>query len=208
MTTERRALSSGSSIRTPPAAVLLWPDRRQQQPGWNEPSDALYNRLRPHPAWRHPRVIKQHSQRRAVSRSWTRVQSLLFAVLFGLLVCCQGVGANNIDVTEPLESWTELVFDRSEPPARPMRLQARQETTTSLPASIGTPTSSDHASASASGTISTATPTSQNPLPSPFDSSLGNNFTASSCPTFFQTFLGNEAFNKCLPLSLLLQVRL
>ncbi|EMC94786.1 hypothetical protein BAUCODRAFT_56498, partial [Baudoinia panamericana UAMH 10762] len=42
-------------------------------------------------------------------------------------------------------------------------------------------------------------------LPHPFDSTLGNNFTASSCPNFFRGFLNNDTFTSCLPLSLLLQ---
>lgn len=45
----------------------------------------------------------------------------------------------------------------------------------------------------------------QTGLPSPFDTSLGNNFTDSSCPTFFTTFLKNATFQSCLPMSLLLQ---
>lgn len=44
-------------------------------------------------------------------------------------------------------------------------------------------------------------------LPTPFDSSLGNNFTEASCPAFFQSFLENAAFHNCIPFSLLLQVR-
>lgn len=44
-------------------------------------------------------------------------------------------------------------------------------------------------------------------LPQPFDASLGNNFTSSSCPTFFDRFLDDPSFQSCLPLSLLLQVR-
>ncbi|TKA53928.1 hypothetical protein B0A55_12302, partial [Friedmanniomyces simplex] len=45
----------------------------------------------------------------------------------------------------------------------------------------------------------------QSALPSPFDSTLGNNFTSPTCPAFFQSFLTNETFQQCLPLSLLLQ---
>jgi hypothetical protein len=43
------------------------------------------------------------------------------------------------------------------------------------------------------------------PLPSPFDTSLGSNFTSPSCPSFFATFLGNATFRACVPVSLLLQ---
>lgn len=43
------------------------------------------------------------------------------------------------------------------------------------------------------------------PLPMPFDTSVGSNFTDSSCPQFFSTFLGNSTFKSCVPVSLLLQ---
>lgn len=42
-------------------------------------------------------------------------------------------------------------------------------------------------------------------LPSPFDTSIGNNFTQTSCTTFFTSFLNNGTFQSCLPISLLLQ---
>jgi hypothetical protein len=58
----------------------------------------------------------------------------------------------------------------------------------------------------ASGTSNTASPTASNaPLPSAFDTSLGSNFTSSSCPTFFNNFLTNSTFTQCSPLSLLIQ---
>jgi len=140
------------------------------------------------------------------------MQSLIWAVMFGLLVCCQGVEARGIYVAEPWEEMGELVFDRSEPPpARAMLLKARQEAgTTGLPASVAVPTNTGHASASTTSTggvaLNTGTPESESSLPHPFDSSMGNNFTAPSCPAFFETFLSNDTFNECLPLSLLLQV--
>ncbi|GAM83400.1 hypothetical protein ANO11243_013880 [Dothideomycetidae sp. 11243] len=42
-------------------------------------------------------------------------------------------------------------------------------------------------------------------LPRPFDTSLGNNFTSSGCLPFFESFLSNDTFNACSPMSLLLQ---
>jgi hypothetical protein len=42
-------------------------------------------------------------------------------------------------------------------------------------------------------------------LPSPFDSSLGSNFTSQACPDFFDSFLSNTTFQACVPVSLLLQ---
>lgn len=43
------------------------------------------------------------------------------------------------------------------------------------------------------------------PLPVPFDTSLGSNFTDSACPNYFSSFLSDETFQTCLPISLLLQ---
>jgi hypothetical protein len=43
------------------------------------------------------------------------------------------------------------------------------------------------------------------PLPSPFDTSIGSNFTSKACPNFFDTFLNNSTFKDCHPTSLLLQ---
>ncbi|KAK0271708.1 hypothetical protein LTR91_003790 [Friedmanniomyces endolithicus] len=105
---------------------------------------------------------------------------------------------------------SELVFDRSEPPARPLHLHARQDSASSLPTGIPAPTSSNQSAASSttSGPLSTDTPTQTTALPSPFDSTLGNNFTTQSCPNFFQSFLSNTTFQHCLPLSLLLQRQL
>lgn len=65
------------------------------------------------------------------------------------------------------------------------------------------------AEASAIATASAASPSStdssNSPLPSAFDTSLGNNFTTTSCPTFFNDFLANSTYQQCAPLSLLLQ---
>lgn len=38
-------------------------------------------------------------------------------------------------------------------------------------------------------------------IPSIFETSLGNNFTEPSCPQFFRTFLSNESFIDCYPIS-------
>ena len=61
------------------------------------------------------------------------------------------------------------------------------------------------ASSDASPSSDTSTDSSDSPLPSPFDTSLGSNFTSNSCPTFFNDFLANSTFHQCTPLSLLLQ---
>ncbi|KAI7141979.1 hypothetical protein KC316_g8630 [Hortaea werneckii] len=128
------------------------------------------------------------------------MQSLMLAVLLGLLVCCQGVGAQDVYTAEPWEgAHADLIYDRSPPP---VQLQVRDETSPATASSIRSlPTGTDESTSA----ISTATPTAAGNLPTPFDSSLGNNFTAPSCPTFFRNFMSNETFVNCLPLSLLLQ---
>jgi hypothetical protein len=64
-----------------------------------------------------------------------------------------------------------------------------------------TPASNTTASvASASSSVNASSP-----LPSPFDTSLGSNFTFQSCPDFFNGFLNNATFKDCHPTSLLLQ---
>ncbi|KAL2412708.1 hypothetical protein ABEF95_003122 [Exophiala dermatitidis] len=59
----------------------------------------------------------------------------------------------------------------------------------------------DAVSTSISPTVTVVT----TPLPSPFDTSIGSNFTDSSCPKFFSKFLSNSTFQSCVPISLLLQ---
>ncbi|KAF1353556.1 hypothetical protein BDV97DRAFT_290688 [Delphinella strobiligena] len=85
---------------------------------------------------------------------------------------------------------SEILFDHSPPPPPPVRLIKRAQ---------------DSSATTATGTSIASSTTETSALPSPFDSSIGNNFTASSCPAFFQTFLSSSAINECLPLSLLLQ---
>ncbi|KAK4969296.1 hypothetical protein LTR28_001063, partial [Elasticomyces elasticus] len=72
----------------------------------------------------------------------------------------------------------------------PSQTGGQESTTTSTTASASTQT--------ASGSVSS-------PLPSAFDTSLGSNFTSSTCPTFFNRFLSNGSFIDCHPFSLLLQ---
>ncbi|KAK4943847.1 hypothetical protein LTR66_014563 [Elasticomyces elasticus] len=73
----------------------------------------------------------------------------------------------------------------------PSQTGGQESTTTSTTASASTQTAGGSASS---------------PLPSAFDTSLGSNFTSSTCPTFFNRFLSNGSFIDCHPFSLLLQV--
>lgn len=211
MTATRHPFSLRSSACIPPTAVRPDTNGGSHEPNRDKSRNALCHHVgKPHPRrQRRASAIKQRSTslispgRLSLSaRSWRKMQSLTLAILLGLLVCCQGVGAQDVYTAEPWDgAHADLIFDRSPPP---VRLQARDETIPSTVSSIRIlPTGTDGSSSS----ISIATPTAANNLPTPFDSSLGNNFTAPSCPTFFRNFMSNETFINCLPLSLLLQVR-
>ncbi|KAJ6470614.1 hypothetical protein C8R47DRAFT_1148695 [Mycena vitilis] len=54
-------------------------------------------------------------------------------------------------------------------------------------------------------TIPTAPPTLPNPFPQPFGSDLSQNFSSTSCFTFFSNMTNTVAFRSCRPFSLLLQ---
>ena len=102
-----------------------------------------------------------------------------------------------------------LLLDDGPPPAQQPREAKRgivDESATSVIAAM--PVTAAYGAHKAEVT-SLMTDTSQQPtvsLPTPFDTSLGNNFTTTSCPAFFSNFLSNSSFSACYPLSLLLQV--
>ncbi|KAI9890908.1 MAG: hypothetical protein M1814_003548 [Vezdaea aestivalis] len=132
---------------------------------------------------------------------------------------------------ERLAKRGEILIDRRPPPLM-RRLEPRQggspfANTVTLsnpsanaptPSSVLTPTTREPGSSSrGTATTPTVKGTSSSssiaidpsvvasPAPTAFDTSLGNNFTASTCPSFFSDFLGNRQFQACLPFSLLLQ---
>lgn len=84
-------------------------------------------------------------------------------------------------------------------------------TSSSLSTSTESSPSSTSGTSVASEAASTTTATGSSPsvittpIPRPFDTSLGSNFTAQSCPDFFSSFLNNSTFTSCTPVSLLLQ---
>ncbi|KAF2789657.1 hypothetical protein K505DRAFT_252852 [Melanomma pulvis-pyrius CBS 109.77] len=101
---------------------------------------------------------------------------------------------------EEVVSWkgpSLLVVDTRPPPVAPhlMRLQRRRDDATS--------TSSAPASKRSIDTDPSAAP-SNFAIPTPFDTSLSNNFTA-SCAKYFKQFLTDKDFNDCHPFSLMLQ---
>lgn len=210
MTTDTRAFSSCGSTRTPPPAVQPWPCCRPPAlPGWNEPNSALCHQIRPPPARR--RRIRQKETSIGL-RPGSVAQKLSLILLFCLLFLCRGTDAQSVYGASEVFP-RELLFDRSEPPPLPrMLLERRQdggdESSTAIASTTIRP--NDDASATATATetgLAIASPTAVADLPRPFDTSLGNNFTSTTCPTFFSSFLNNQTFKDCLPLSLLLQVR-
>lgn len=210
MTTDTRAFSLCSSTRTPPPAVQQWlcccPPAL---PGWNEPNSALCNQIRPPPARR--RRIRSRTASIG-PRPVSVAQKLTLVLLCCLLFLCRGTDAQSVYGASEVFP-RELLFDRSEPPPLPhMLLERRQEGGDDSSATIASTTIRPNydASATAAATetgLAIASPTAVADLPRPFDTSLGNNFTSTTCPTFFSSFLNNQTFKDCLPLSLLLQVR-
>ena len=172
--------------------------------------------------WRHRNVRSNP----AFFVSPSRYISIFFGLVFLLCGSVTASDARSGTLGNPLElrrlaGRGEILVDRSVPPTPRMR-ERRQETTSSgLPTDIFPSSSStaqiapdsttrtsfpSQSTASQTSALATASPTAiQSPLPSPFDSSLGNNFTSLTCPTFFQNFLSNDSFTSCLPFSLLLQ---
>jgi len=128
-----------------------------------------------------------------------------------------------------LEQVGQIYIDQSEPPTMAgMSLDRRQDSAastspsgaTAMATSAPSSGSSDSApqttavlstetSALASTAISSSIGPSvtvvTTPLPSPFDTSLGSNFTTTACPNYFNNFLSNSTFRSCEPVSLLLQ---
>ncbi|KAK4940523.1 hypothetical protein LTR10_019397 [Elasticomyces elasticus] len=134
-------------------------------------------------------------------------------------------GEIHIDLTEPPLARAVHVERRQDsvvPTSVPTSIL--DATSTSDSGAVSTTASSSSSSSAAGTTLAIATDTSTTlsptavstsispsvtvvttPLPSPFDTSIGSNFTVSSCPTFFSNFLSNSTFQSCLPVSLLLQ---
>lgn len=130
------------------------------------------------------------------SNAVSRLASTLVCLIILLCFCspCVDATATSYDqdeqATQALTSAESiLLFDRSTPPEPYLQHFLKRAASTSSSASSVSTAASDG-------------------LPKPFDTGLGNNFTTSSCPAFFKNFLSDDAFNDCVPLSLLLQVSL
>ncbi|KAI9724891.1 MAG: hypothetical protein M1812_000167 [Candelaria pacifica] len=153
---------------------------------WYQSADVVSHHERPRPGRRRSTV--------AVARPYTKAWTLISILL--LFLCC--VDAKSVGVDDGIEATLVsldipeeiLVNKRYLPPSPHIELRRRQSS----------PTTVD----SAPSPLMTDSNSNNSPLPSPFDTNLGNNFT-SSCQGFFQTVLNNSTFKACLPFSLLLQ---
>jgi hypothetical protein len=199
--------NSCMSARVSPAVVQQHDPRAGLRSDRNVHTDFLCHKRQPQHAWRRSTSFNCLSQRRLTNPTWSQARNLIFAVLCALLFFCESVQAN-VHGSSIFDH--ELVYDRRPAPQPRMGIYARQDdsssssaTTTGGPSYILAPSSTSSGSVSTS--IQTATSVSTS-LPRPFDSSLANNFTQSSCPQFFNNFLSNATFQECHPFSMLLQV--
>jgi hypothetical protein len=192
MTTANCTLSSCSPRRLPSAPVA-------QQIAWNEPSSALCHSGRTRPARRRRDSTVQNRVRRRSTASRMSSHSWVLIALFSILLCCQHVDAGKLHGSRRLTRRDDLLVDKRVAPKAHPRLKSREEHKQSH----------KHVEKQQSNDAALLTDSSvpEASLPHPFDTNLGNNFTAPSCPTFFHNFLNSNDFNDCLPFSLLLQVR-
>ncbi|KAL9037132.1 MAG: hypothetical protein Q9214_005833 [Letrouitia sp. 1 TL-2023] len=89
----------------------------------------------------------------------------------------------------------KIIF-RSTATASPVRTISSPSKVTDSPLS---------ATSSQSSVIMTDPAGTDESLPVPLDSGLGNNYTEPNCPVFIRSMLDNDTFASCLPLSILLQ---
>ena len=191
---------STSSLQPIPKRSRRYP--RQREAGWNEHKTMLCHQyqlriVRPQRA-----SLRQHRCSSVKTQKWDSLHSLMFAVLLSVLLCTHGVSASNIHSGHRAG---ELLFDKRQPPLPRVRIRAAEDLSLGFSQHVAR---DHHAGTSYDQSITTDTSTPPGPpLPMPFDSSLGSNFTSSSCPAFFNSFLTEPSFKACLPFSLLLQVR-
>ncbi|KAF2399521.1 hypothetical protein EJ06DRAFT_522411 [Trichodelitschia bisporula] len=173
-------------------------------------SAAPYHNI--HPGRRKPAASCRHR----TSTTWR----LAIAFLLSLALLCSTASAqvhHQHPSLQKLARKSELLYDHSKPPVPLLRraLIERQEeeivaatteaaaATSEIPTPSFTLVSSTDVAAAATATADAGIKSSS--LPQPFDTSLGSNFTSTGCPTFFQKMLSDNQFQKCYPLSLLLQ---
>jgi len=169
----------------------------------------MYDYASPSNANTRPRSSKSRS-------TWLSSNAGFFFIVFCcFMALCRGVDADRQLHSSPkLGLRSGLLVDLNGRHELPVlkRMQRRDSkgtatsSTTSLAiiqASTATLLGSTATGSQAATAAPTASPTS---LPQVFDSNIANNFTSSTCPTFFQTLVSDAEFQECYPLSLLLTV--
>jgi hypothetical protein len=163
-----------------------------------------------------------------IARTLSSTRFSILTLLFVLVLFLNGVAAQERvhPALQKLARKGELLFDRNPAPDSPHRrilmgraAAASSTSAVSAAATLVEATASESASGTAAATLSaafsaaasstgiaTAPGSKTSALPQPFDTSLGNNFTSTACPTYFTKFLADSTFQQCYPFSLLLQV--
>ena len=145
----------------------------------------------------------------------------LFLVTFlSILTPTSAFQRPRFEIRKPLdEQWeNDIVFDPRPVPQLPLhKRQFDVGESTSLKShaasktagsksSTSTAESSSTAEATSEGGILTAPTPSNSNIPKAFDGGLGTNYTQTGCLTFLRKMLNDDAFTKCVPVSVLLQV--
>lgn len=139
----------------------------------------------------------QHRRRIASARSVTKGETILF------------------DHSPSPVAHLERRQVESEKPSESTSLKRESFSSTASAAgksatgTVVTPSDGSASTTSLAGSNPTAVigvPPSDSTIPKPFDGGIGTNYTQPSCPTFLRSFLNNDTFTSCVPLSLLLQV--
>ncbi len=143
---------------------------------------------------------------------WLSTNTGLLFSIWCIMALCGGAAAaadRHHPSLEKLARRSGLLVDLSnwpEPPSLHRRNKGGDSSTSSISyapiqastvtlLSTGNPT-----------TIATQSNPSPSALPQVYDSNIGNNFTSTTCPTFFEKLDTNSEFQECYPLSLLLTV--
>lgn len=112
-------------------------------------------------------------------------------------------------VESPAASTTSQAGEKKSTSLQRPSFTATATPLTSLAVSISTRDAAASSTSTSSGsdsTTSSSPPVADSPLPKPFDSGFGTNYTQQSCPNFLRSLASNDTFTSCLPFSILLQV--
>lgn len=151
---------------------------------------------------------------RPLSKPSSDLRRFVFVLLMSSIICpvASAVPLAGVSVPTSLSKADKdelLLFDRRPSPTSIPREAKRHvvdmQTVTTVIAAPGHSAYSAH-KAEATALLTDSGQQLTPSLPTPFDTGVGNNFTTTTCPAFFRSFLSNSDFTTCYPLSLLLQV--